>query len=329
MRIAKGIFVLALGLIAGLSVFSCDRGKGQGYTLMMSTQLAETSPIVAGFRAWADAVNERTDGGLQIEIFTSAVLGSDEDVMEQALQGVNVAVLTDGGRMANYVNNIGIIGMAYIANDYDELRRITETDTFRTWDADLRNQGIRILSYNWYDGPRNFYTNRIINTPTDLNGLRIRTPGAPVWSRSVASLGATPVDMSWPESYNALQTRVIDGVEVQSTSAWPSRIHEVTSFMSRTEHFQLANFIMVGERWFSTLPPEYQQILMEECNKAASASAEQILAVAKNFENQMVASGMQIFEVDKTPFITAAEMAYEKLGFLALRNQIWAEIGKK
>ncbi|MCL2233625.1 MAG: C4-dicarboxylate TRAP transporter substrate-binding protein [Treponema sp.] len=330
MKLSRSFFVLAVALIVSLGFTSCrDRDGGAAHVLMMSTQLADTSPMVGGFRAWADAVYERTNGNVRIDIFTNAVLGSDEDVIEQALQGVNVAVLTDGGRMANYVRDIGIIGMAYIANDYEELTRITQTPTFRAFDAELRNQGIRILSYNWYDGPRNFFTNTRVYSPSDLSGVRIRTPGAPVWSRSVASLGATPVAMPWPESYNALQTRVIDGVEVQSTAAYPARMHEVTNYIIRTEHFQLANFIMVGERWFSTLPAQYQQILIEECNRAAIANAAQILAIAADFERRMVANGMEVIYVDRTPFIDAAERAFEELGFLELRDQIWSEIGRR
>ena len=66
-------------------------------------------------------------------MYPSAQLGSGEDVIEQALVGVNVAVLTDGGRMANYVKEIGIIGMPYIADNYDEVRAITESPTFQSF----------------------------------------------------------------------------------------------------------------------------------------------------------------------------------------------------
>jgi TRAP-type C4-dicarboxylate transport system substrate-binding protein len=326
-------FVLILA--AGTGFLACQkRGGGTGgsqetYTLKMSTQLADSSPMVAGFRDWGEAVKQRTNGRMDIEVYTSSALGSDEDVIEQALQGVNVAVLTDGGRMANYVKDIGIVGMAYIAENYEELTKITETATFKSLDADLVKEGIRILSYNWYDGPRNFYTNKVINTPADLNGVRIRTPGAAVWSRSVASLGATPVAMGWNDSYNALQNNAIDSVEVQSTSAFPARMYEVTKFITKSEHFQLANFIMVGERWFSTLPAEFQQILTEECKKASVENARQILSVAENFEQQMVANGMQINQIDKTPFVEAADRAYEELGFKETRDKLWAEIGKR
>jgi TRAP-type C4-dicarboxylate transport system substrate-binding protein len=340
MRKCKGIvpgFVIFLVISAMVFTLTACTGKketsgaqsGKIYNLKMSTQLAETSTMVDGFKAWAEAVKQRTNGGLLIEVYTAAQLGSDEDVIEQALQGANVAVLTDGGRMANYVKDIGIIGMAYIANDYNELKKITETETFKSWDKALIKENIKILSYNWYDGPRNFYTNKVIRTPADLNGVRIRTPGSPVWARSVASLGATPVALPWNESYSALQNKVIDGVEVQSTSSYPNGTYEVTKYMARTEHFQLANFIMCGQRWFETLPADYQKILVDECKRASVVNAAQILAAAENFEKLMVSNGLTINQVDKAPFIAAAEKAYEELDFKPLRDKIWAEIGKK
>ena len=339
MKIRKSIvlcFVLFLAITAGL--FAGGGGQSSGgsaqasrtYTLKMSTQQADTAPIVAGFKAWAEAVKQRTNGAVTIEVYTTAQLGTDEDVIEQALQGANVAVLTDGARMANYVNAIGIVGMPYIAENYDELLKITETATFASWDAELVKEGIRILSYNWYDGPRNFWTNKEIRVPADLSGVRIRTPGAPVWARSVASLGATPIAMPWNDAYNALQNKVIDGVEVQSTSGYPSRTYEVAKIITKTEHFQLANFIMCGEKWFSSLPAEYQKILLEECKKASIENARQIVAAADGFEKQMVANnGVKINYIDKAPFIAASEKAYDELNFKAARDKLWSEIGKK
>jgi TRAP-type C4-dicarboxylate transport system substrate-binding protein len=302
---------------------------GETYDLRMSTQLSDSSPMVEGFRAWAEAVNERTDGAVNITVHPSAQLGSDEDVIEQALQGVNVAVLTDGGRMGNYVPDIGIIGMPYIADNYDEVKALTETETFASFDEQFEAEGIEMLCYNWYDGPRNFYTNKEINTPEDLNGQRIRTPGAPTWSESVAALGATPVAMPFTESYNALQSGSIDGVEAQSTAAYPISIAEVTSNMARTEHFQLANFIMVGKTFFDTLPQEYQQVLSEECKSAAAENAELVQQKATEFEDLMVEEGLVINEPDKEAFREASEAAYEKLGYTELRDQLWAEIGKE
>ena len=325
------VLVLFMAGVVFFGVFMDKKNAAQGpnYILKMCTQVSDNSIIAEGLREWSEAVYKRTAGDFRIEVFTSGVFGIDEDIIEQAKLGTNVAILTDGGRMANYVREIGIIAMAYIAEDYAELVKITETEIFQEWDSQLVDNGLRILSYNWYDGPRNFFTNRVVNVPSDLNGLRIRTPGSPVWSRSVAALGATPVAMSWGDAYNALQTKALDGVEVQTTSAYPSRIYEVTNIMTKTEHFQLANFIMVGEKWFEKLPQEYQRILMEECTIAAIENAGKNIERALEYESLMETAGsMQINFVDKRPFIEAAERAYRELGLLELRNRVWAEIGK-
>jgi TRAP-type C4-dicarboxylate transport system substrate-binding protein len=324
-------FALLVGNTAALNASgqNAQSSEGKTFTLKMSTQLNETNPMVGGFKEWAKNVAEKTNGGIVIEVYPSAQLGSDEDVIEQALQGVNVAVLTDGGRMANYVKDIGIIGMPYIAADYAELRKITETKTFATWEQQLaKENGIQVLSFNWYDGPRHFLTNVPVTKPADLKGQRIRTPGAPVWARSVAAMGATPIAMGWNDSYNAVQSKSIDGVEAQHTASFLLRIYEVLKYIDKTGHFQLANGIIVGDKWFSQLPAEYQKILSDECKAAAYENAAYISQIADDYEKQMVDKGMVVVEVDKAAFKTAAEAAYTELGFAALRDQIYREIGK-
>ena len=178
----RGAMALGASVAGAAALAACGEGSGgSGIELRMSTQQTEGAPIVGGFEAWGEAVSSRTDGEVTIDIFPSAQLGSDEDVIEQALNGVNVAVLTDGAAMGNYVKELGITNMPYITDDYDDVVALVGTDSFQELDAQLREQGIRILAYNWYDGPRNFYTNKDIATPADLNGQRIRTAGAPVW----------------------------------------------------------------------------------------------------------------------------------------------------
>ena len=220
-RIAVVAIVVMFALMASPVFAQGGSEKGDKvYTLKLSTQLNETTPMVEGFKELAANVKARSNGRLVVEVYPSAQLGSDEDVIEQALQGVNVAVLTDGGRMGNYVNDIAIIGMAYFANNYDEVLKVTQSAKFAEWEKELVDKnGIRVLSFNWYDGGRHFFTNKVVNTPADLKGQRIRTPGAPAWAESVTALGATPVAMPWGETYSAVQSKAVDGCEVQLTSA--------------------------------------------------------------------------------------------------------------
>jgi len=337
----KILSVLLVLLMITVAVSGCSGGASQNeaskpaddgkvYELKMSTQLNETAPMVAGFKELAKRVGEKTNGKLVIEVYPSAQLGSDEDVIEQAIQGVNVAVLTDGGRMGNYVKEMGIIGAPYFADNYEDVLKVTEGDTFKDWEKQLAEEnGIRVLSFNWYDGARHFLTNKPVTTPADLSGVRIRTPGAPVWSESVKAMGATPIAMPWTEVYPAMQQKAIDGAEGQNTASYPAKLYEVIKYINKTGHFQLVNGIIVGEKWFSTLPEEYQKILVEETKAAAAESAQLIMQLSDEYEAKMVSEGMEVVEVDIDAFKAAADKAYDVLGYRELRDKIYSEIGKK
>lgn len=310
-----------------------DAGAGKKddtvYELKMSTQLAETHPMVEGFNELAKRLEEKSDGRLKMEVFTSASLGSDEDVIEQAIQGVNVAVLTDGGRMGNYVKDIGILGAPYLGDNYEDILKITQTEMFKSWERELAEQNdIRVLSFNWYDGARHFLTNKPVTKPEDLNGQRIRTPGAPVWSESIKAMGAVPTAMPWTEVYTAVQQGAIDGAEGQHTASYSARLYEVIKYVIKTGHFQLINGIIVGEKWFEKLPEDLQTLLLEETKAVAEENAKYIASLSDEYEQKMIEEGMEIIEPDVEAFKAAAEKAYEVLELQELREKIYAEIGK-
>jgi len=331
MKRALFLLVCLAILASGATVLAAEvEGDGKSYELMVSTQLADSHPFCQGFYALAKRVSERTGGKMTVKVFPSAQLGSDEDVIEQAIQGVNVAVVTDAGRMANYVKNIGIVGMAYFADNYDEVMKVQQTNFWKENVKKLADEnGIRVLSFNWFDGARHFLTNKPVKTPEDLKGVRIRTPGAPSWSRSVAALGATPVTMGWNDVYNAVQQKAIDGAEAQHSASYGLRVYEVLKYIDKTAHFQLLNGMIVGEKWFKTLPASYQALLLEEFEKQGKITAAEVIEKSDVFEGMMVKEGMEVVEVDLAAFKKASEAAYDELGFAEQRKAIYKEIGKE
>ena len=261
------------------------------------------------------------------------ISGSDEYKSKPAqhsckeLQGMGIAVLTDAGRLSSYVNDIGIMNMAYIVDNYEDGMKLMATDTFKGWDADLANNGICGLCYNYYDGARSFMGHKAYNTPADLKGAVIRTPGADPYVESISAMGATPYNIAWSEVYNGIQTKSIDGCEVQYTSAVSSKIYEVCEYVSKTEHINLFNMVICGQAWFDKLPAEYQEVMKKDFNDCAYNNAQDIIAAQADMEKTLTDNGMTIVEVDKDVFREAVKPAYEKLGWTELREQLYKEAG--
>ena len=126
-KILALVLAACLLLALGASAFAADKT----YELKLSTTQTDTSMIYAGMKAAADKILEDTDGHVKVTIYPSSQLGAEEDMIDQALQGMGIAVLTDAGRMSSYVNDMGILNMAYFVDNYEDGVKVMETATFQ------------------------------------------------------------------------------------------------------------------------------------------------------------------------------------------------------
>jgi tripartite ATP-independent transporter DctP family solute receptor len=310
---------------AALAFFGLTAAASAQAQLNINTALSTEDPIYKGLERMRDKVAERSGGKLTIRIFPGSQLGKDEDVLEQARAGANVAVVVDGGRLAVFVKEFGILSAPYLASGFDGIRKVVTSPLFSEWEKKLKaTSGHQILSFNWWQGDRHLLTNKPIKVPADLAGIRMRTPGAPVWMETIRAMGATPTAMGWGETYPALQQKVIDAAEAQHPATHGARLYEVTKHLTKTSHFNLITGIVTSAAWFDKLSPDLQTILREESLAAGDWASRATEASLAKFEEEFKAKGMTVAEVDRTPFIEATKGVYDKLGYGDLRKQVEA-----
>ncbi len=313
---------------------NAEEEPAEKYVLKFNHVLTDKDPYHEAYLKWADAVAERTNGGLTIEVFHSGQLGVEEDIIEQIRAGANVGQNTDSARLGNYVPDIAVMNAPYFVESVEEVQQLAELDTVKGWMDQLgQESGIKVLSFMWIQGFRHMVTNKPIYSPEDLAGQLIRTPGAPIWQESIRALGAEPVALNFSELYTGVQTKVVDGVENVYTSTYSSKLYEVLSYLSETGHILLINFAVCSQEWFDNLPEEYQVILEEECMKAGlECSLKLMNEDAAAAKQGLLDAGMTILEpedIDMDAFRAAGEKAYEVLGLTEVRDAVWAEMGKK
>jgi tripartite ATP-independent transporter DctP family solute receptor len=318
-----------LGLLAVLGGAPAQAQKT--YTLKFNHVLGPKEPFHEGFLAWAKAVEARTNGGLKIQVFHSAQLGVEEDVIEQMRQGASVGQNTDSARLGNYVPGMAVMNGPYFVETLDEVAKLRNSPTIAKWQDELATRhGLKVVCFNWVQGYRNFFTNKAVRTPADLQGLRIRTPPAPIWQESIRALGASPVALAFGEMYPALQQRAIDGVELVYNNIPGGRFYEVLKFANETRHIMLLNFEVVSAKFFDGLPPDYEKALVEECNNVGAQTSARVLKLEDEVREQLRKRGMTIVQdVDIAAFRKAGEQAYQKLNLMDARRAVYADIGKQ
>lgn len=326
----SGLRALTLALCAGLLGHASALSQ-ETFTLRFNHVLGPNEPFHAGFQSWADRVAERTNGGLKMEVFHSAQLGVEEDIIEQIRQGANIGQNTDSARLGNYVPGIAVVNGPYFVGSMEEAFALTDSPTMQEWQQELADQhGLKVVCFDWVQGFRHFFTNQEIRKPEDLNGLRIRTPPAPIWQESIRALGAEPTAMNFGDVYPGLQQRAIDGAELVYSNITAANLNEVLKFANETKHILLVNFQVVSSQWFDSLPEEYATALVEECRTAGQATSAVIQEAGEKAKATLVERGMTIVEgVDLDAFRAAGEKAYETLGLTEAKNKVQAEIAKK
>jgi tripartite ATP-independent transporter DctP family solute receptor len=304
----------------------------QKYLLKFNHVLGQKEPYHQGFTNWAKAVEEKTKGGLKIEVYHSAQLGVEEDIIEQIRAGANIGQNTDSARMGNYVPGVACLNGPYFAENLAEVEKLTKAPTIKGFHDDLANKyGMKVLSFSWVQGYRHFFTNKPVRNPGDLRGLRIRTPPAPIWQESIRALGATPVALAFGEMYPALQSKVMDGVELVYNNIPAGRFYEVLKYVTESRHIMLVNYEVISSKWFNALPADYQKILVEECEKAGIETSKLIMdKLEKEVKADLIKRGMIVVDnVDIAAFKKAGEKAYEVLKIADVKKKIFNEIGKK
>lgn len=328
-------FVLALALCLGFALNAAGQKEESKQTYKLRFGHVQTSEDLfhKGYEKWAKAVAEKTNGGLQIEVFPSAQLGVEEDVLEQMRRGSNVGWQTDPARLGNYVSEFSILYAPFLMDSLDEVKKLLTSKAIGSWVKRLEDEyKIKVVSYAWVQGFRNVYSNKLGKNPTEFRSMMIRTAPAPMWQATVNSLGCKAVALPYGDLYNGIQTKVVDGCELPYAAAVTLKVNEVAKYIIETKHIFQLNVQVVSAEWFNKLPKEYQTILVDECNKAGLEVSEQLQQNAERDKQTLISKGMIYIpqsDLDMDAFKKSGQAAYDSMKLGAAKEAIYAELGKK
>lgn len=313
-------------LLPAVALLVASHSAQAAYQLNVSIALSPQDPIAQAMESAKQAIEERSDGELTIQIFPNSQLGSDEDVVEQIRSGANIAILIDAGRLSEYQPELGILSAPYLVEDHRDYGRITTSPLYQEWVEGLADtSGLRLLNYNWFQGSRQMLTQNEVKTPDDLNGVRVRTINSPVWVKTIEAMGATPTPLPWSEVYSALQLGSIDGAEAQLTAAEGQNLHEVITHVALTNHIHLMTGIATSDQWYQALPDELRSILDEELLDAGDAASQATAEAQASVRERMEAAGVTFTEVDMEVFSDRVSSVYEELGYDQYRDQLLSQ----
>lgn len=161
------------------------------------------------FEVWADTIEEESDGELTVEMFPSGTLAKPDAIYEAAANGIADIGATAQGYTAGRFPLSQIVELPGVATTATQGACVLQT-LYDDGHLDSEYEDTRPL-FMFTTGPGGIHTiDTDVQTPGDLDGLRIRRPTA-VAGEILENMGAEPVGMPAPDIYTSMQRGVIDG----------------------------------------------------------------------------------------------------------------------
>lgn len=273
---------------------------------------AQNSHYSMGVQAFGKKLSELSGGKYEIREQAAGALGGERDLIEGLQIGSVELVVSSTGPLGNFVPETLVLDLPFLFKDYAAARSILDGEIGQELLDKVSENNLVALA--WTENGFRHVTNssRPINTPADLEGLKIRTMENPVHMEIFRAAGASPTPMAFPELFAALQQKVIDGQETPIPVITASKFWEVQSNLTLTGHGYSPALILASPSLWDGLSDEEKGWFREAAKVAVEATRAKVESDEANGVELLRKNGMNVVEnVDKAAFQKAVAPAYD------------------
>ncbi|HXZ44421.1 MAG TPA: TRAP transporter substrate-binding protein [archaeon] len=317
-------FVLAVAVLAVLGLV----GAAQAGTLVMKAAhyFDDDHAWNKGLVKFRDVIRAKSNGTLDLEIYNRGVLGSEKDYIQNMMQGALDMSIVSTASAGGFAKELTFLDLMFIWKDVNHWQRALDGDVgkriaevIEKGTAKGGNPGLKILGY-FGGSPRHIISRKQgYSTVADLAGFKIRVQDSPTQIEMWKLLGTIPAVVPYLETYNAIQTGVVDGMENEMSTAFQMKFHEVGPYITETSHIiTVRPLFMSGQTW-QKLTPDQQKIVLE--------AAKEGTAVARSIEWKQNDEAVEQMKKVGTKFYTFKEKQKMMDMTLPIRQRVAKEVG--
>jgi TRAP-type transport system periplasmic protein len=271
MNIRQWTVMTGATLLAGVCLTACKPSGGDGSAgppvkpaevikLSYSVFFPPTHVQCLAATNWANEIQKRTGGRVQITIYPAGSLTKADQCYEGVLKGIS---------------DLGMSCFAYTRGRFPLMEgldlplgypngatatRIANTMVQKYQPAELAD--VKLL-YVHAHGPGILASKKSVKSLADMKGLKVRATG--LSAKIVEALGGTPVAMSQPETYEALSKGVVDATlcPIETLKGWKQG--EAIEYVvdSSAIGYTTAMFVVMNKDKWAALPPEVQKVFTD------------------------------------------------------------------
>ncbi len=188
--------------------------------------------------------------------------------------------------------------LPFLVKDYDHFTKLATGAAGQALLDDLAPAGLVGLQLTDI-GQRNFVSvAKPVRKVADFAGLKTRIVPVPLHKSIWEAVGTAPIGLPYGEVYGALQTKVIDAVEINVSSMLGENLWEVGKFMTLTGHYPWHNVIAINKARFDSLPKDIQEAIRQAGRDSVAPTLAYTRDQDLNAREDLKKKGVQFFDIE-------------------------------
>lgn len=294
--------VAAFLLCAASLLMPVEAGAEDARVLKMAISDPNNSEMGVMAKAFKKAVEEKTAGALQIELYFDGELGDETETLHNVRRGALDLACAGVANLVPFAKKLGVVSLPYIYDNADQAVAGTTGAGHDLLNAHAKEGGFKILSWV-YSGFRHLSNSKHpVQKLDDVVGLKIRIPQSTVMLSMYKAWDAIPVLLAWPDVYSSLADHTVDG-QCYGYSGFNSMgfIKTGQKYLTEMHHTYLLQPVVISDRMFESLSPNIQKALLEAGNEAQQVALEYIRKENENAKQVLTVQGLNIIQLDDEP----------------------------
>src|SRR6266508_1903873 len=228
--------LLPLVVTITLGGASAGQAQQQPIVIKFSHVVAKEAPKGKAADRFAELVNQRLKGKVEVQVFHNSSLYKDREEIEALQLGAVQMLAPSTAKLVPWFPQYQVFPL-------------------------LKSRQMLGLAA-WDNGFKHMTSNKCpIVKPEDMKGQKIRVQSSKVLEEQFRVVGANPQVMAFGEVYNALERGVVDGEENTLTNKYSQKMHEVQKCLTISYHGYIAYVVLANAAFWEGLPKETRKVL--------------------------------------------------------------------
>jgi tripartite ATP-independent transporter DctP family solute receptor len=240
--------------------------------------------------------------------------GGDPAALNMVASGELDFFTLNGGSIGNLVPACNVQGLLCVFRSTEQVFAALDGDLGDYLREEMKTKEIYAVPKGCFDNGMHQLTSTThpIRAVDDLQGLKIRTPDAPIYIEAWKAFGASPVVVNFNKLYETLKSGAAEAQTNPLAVAEVLKLYEIQKYVSMTNH-GWSGFNLLGNwKLWQRFPSDVQSVIERNAAKYVRLQRAELSALNTDLRTKLATQGMTFNEADTSSFRPRLTAYYAK-----------------